>query len=299
MESPQWLQRASAVRRIPERWQTPLLIVAGVVFVVGTVVAYQNLSVEWQHVNLWLLTVVLLAGTPATVAVNAAELRVITRAGGARMAWRAANRTVVMATAANMLPVPGAAVVRTHALLAHGVPLGTAIRVTVAAALSWVGVSAMLAACASLTLSAGVAGLLGVGGTVATVAGIVALRSTSTVAGQLLFVEAATTAIHALRLWLVLIALTVPVDLREPVVIAAAAPLAAAAGIFPSGLGLAEALSAGLAATIGFSAAAGFAATALMRVIGLAGTAVVAFVLGVKRSDTRVQGRPADRDEHA
>ncbi|MEX2532880.1 MAG: hypothetical protein WD360_02820 [Nitriliruptoraceae bacterium] len=293
------LQRASAWRNVPQRWHTPLLVLSGTVFFVGSVLAYRGLDIDWQNVNVVLLLIVLLVGTPATIAMNGAELRVIAAIEAVTLPWMTALRTVVLATAANMLPLPGAAVVRTHTLVSHGVALAAAVRAILAAALCWVGVSAVLASAAAASFSGVFALALGVFGSAAVVIGAAVLRTNGQLFWQLIAVELVTTVLHAVRLWLVFIALTITVDIREPFVLAAASPLAAAAGVFPSGLGLSEAIAAGMAATIGLSAAAGFAATALMRVIGLAGTAVVALVLGANRHDSGEPARPNDSDGQA
>jgi len=293
------LQRASAWRNVPARWHTPLLVLSGVVFLVGSVLAYRGLAIDWQNVNVVLLLIVLVIGTPATIAINGAELRVIAAIEAITLPWMTALRTVVLATAANMLPLPGAAVVRTHTLVSHGVALAAAVRVILAAALCWVGVAAVLASIAAASFSGVFALALGVFGSAAVVVSAVTLHTSGRLFWQLIAVELVTTVLHAARLWLVFIALTITVDIREPLVLAAASPLAAAAGVFPSGLGLSEALAAGMAATIGLSAAAGFAATALMRVIGLAGTAVVALVLGLSKHDSDATARPNDSDGRA
>lgn len=293
------LQRVSRWRAMPQRWHTPMLVVAGGIFVVGSVAAYRGLVIEWQRVNVWLLLIVLVAGTPLTIGLNAAELRVIAAIEAVRLSWKQALQTVVLATAANLLPLPGAAMVRTHVLVSHGVAVSAAVRVILAAALSWVGISAVLAALAAMRFSMVFALLLGLVGVIAIVVGVLALRTSGRLLGQLMVVEFATTVLHAARLWLVFTALQISVDVREPVVLAAASPLAAAAGVFPSGLGLAEAFGAGMAVTVGLSAAAGFAGTALMRLIGLAGTAVVALVLGAFGRETDKTVHLNDGEEQA
>lgn len=291
------LERASRWRTVPQRWHTPLLVLAGVVFLVGSVLAYRGLALDWQNVNVFLLLLVLVVGTPLTIALNAAELRVIAAIESVTLPWPTALRTVVLATAANMLPVPGAALVRTHTLVTHGVALAAAVRVILAAALGWVGVSAVLASVAAASFSPLFAVIFGGLGSIAVLISVRLLRTSGRRVWQLLTVELATTMLHAIRLWLVFLALAIAVDFREPIVLAAASPLAAAAGVFPSGLGLAEAFAAGMAVTVGLGAAAGFAATALMRVIGLVGTAVVALTLGVYRFDKDATMRPNDGEE--
>lgn len=278
------------------RWRTPsprvrgvLLVVAIVVFLGGVTLSLQDLEVAPADLIWWPLVVVAVLGTPATIAVNAAELRAMARltTEGQAPSWGQAARVVVVATAANLLPLPGGALVRVHALRTAGASLGQATSVTLVAALLWVAVAVGVAGAAAVAWSplvATLALLLAAAGIVAT---SVALRWTTarwSLRGlaALALVELITTLIHAARLYLTLLALGVVASPAQALVLGAGAPLAAAAGVFPAGLGLAELLSALLAPVVALPAAAGFAVTALARVIGLAATVPVALALGVR-----------------
>ena len=262
---------------------------AGLLFVVGVVLSLDALALSLDQLRWWLLALVAVVGTAATIAVNAAELRAMVACvePGRRIGWWEATRVVVVATAANILPVPGGAVVRIHTLHSPRTGLRAASLVTALAAVLWVAAAVALAgvgalgtvpALGALALVAGLAGMVG--------AGVLLQRvgrpcPWSTVA-WLAVVEVITTLLHALRLWLVLLGLGLEASFVQALVLAAAAPVAAAAGVFPSGLGLAELLSALLAPLAGLTAAAGLTATAVARVLGLVTTAPLALALGVR-----------------
>lgn len=277
---------------MPPRWRGALLLVAAAVFVGGTVWSWVRLDVDLATVRWWPLVVVALVLVPATVAVNVAELVALGRIVGVRLLLRDGVKVVVLATAANFLPLPGAAAVRIHALATRGARLGAATGVNLVAAVAWVAVALVVAGVAGATvvpvagtlLLAGGLGLLGLSWLL-----LRRFGPAPGAVGALLAVEVATVAGHALRLGLVLVALRQAASVAQVLVLGTSGPLAAAAGIFPSGLGLAEALAAALAELVALAPAAGFVATAVNRVLGVAVTAPLALALGV--DELRGHGR--------
>ncbi len=279
-----------------------LLTLAAVVFAGGVVAALRATDVRAADLRWWPLVVVAVVGTPATIVANAAELRAMGRCLDPAFvpSWARSVRLVVVATAANVLPLPGGALVRVHALTSAGASVARSTAINLLAAGAWVATAVALAGAAAIGYRpalgvAGVAaGLGGIAVVAVTIRAVAAAWSPAAVAG-LLGVEVATTLLHAARLWLVLVALDVEVVVSQAVVLGAAAPLAAAAGMFPAGLGLAELLSALLAPAVALPAATGLLATALARVLGLAATAPIALALGVREQVTSA-GRGASPD---
>jgi hypothetical protein len=283
------LRRLTRWRTPPPRWRGLILLLAGAIFAVGIVLSFRGLDLELADIVWWPLVALALLGTPLTILLNAAELRAMARCldDTTMLSWPRAVRVVVVATAANILPLPGGALVRVHALGTAGAGVAKATAINLIAAVLWLGAAIALAGVAALTYVplAGVLAL--VGGLAAVALGAAAVRavasrwSTAAVAG-LLGVEVATTLLHAAKLYLVFLALAVPAGLTEALVVGVAGPVSAAAGVFPSGLGLAELLSALLAPAVALPAAAGFGATAVVRLVGLVSTAPLALWLGVR-----------------
>lgn len=292
-----------ARRRTPtsRRARGVLLVIAGVVTVGAAVLAVDRLDLTLDRLRPgWLVLAALLA-TPVTIALNAAELRATAAASGAdpaQVGWPRATRTVVLATAANLLPVPAGAALRVQVLHTAGARLASAAGVQVAAAALWVGLSLVLAGGALVTTelidTAGVAGvpvtvagwLALVGGVVLVGAGVLLVGRTATTrplaaAGWLSLVELGTALVQAARLWLVLLGLGVAATATQALVIGTASPVAAAAGFFPGGIGLAELLSAVVAPLSGLDPAAGLLAVAVARLLGLAVTVPVALTMGL------------------
>jgi hypothetical protein len=283
------LRRLTRWRTPPPRVRGVLLVVAVGLFVTGVVLSLRELELDLATVSWWPLVLVAVLGTPATIAANAAELRAMARLSGAASppSWPHAARVVIVATAANLLPLPGGALVRVHALRTAGAGLATATVVTLLAAWVWVATAVGVAGVAAFAWSP-VTGLtaFAVASVALVLAAVVVRTSTSRwslpALAELAVVELITTLVHAARLYLVLLALGVAASLPQALVLGAGAPLASAAGIFPAGLGLAELLTALLAPVVALPAAVGFAVAALARVIGLLATIPVALLLGVR-----------------
>ena len=285
-----------------------LLLVATVATAIAAVVAVQRLELSVDDLRLGPLLLAALLLTPATILANAAELRATAMASGAaleQVGWVRALRTVVLATAANLLPVPAGAILRVQVLRDAGAKLGAAAGVQLSAAAAWVGVSVVLAGgVLAILRPADTDPLIGVaamvGGALVVALGLIGVRRTATTrpgaaAGWLLVVELATATVAALRLWLVLLGLGVTAGLGQAVVIATASPIAAAAGFFPGGVGLAELLSAIVAPLAGLEAAAGLLAVAVGRLLGLLVTVPIAFTLGLSDLVRRTRDHHPDQ----
>lgn len=277
------VRRLGAARDPSPRTRRVLLVVGLAAFVVMLVVSLRSLDVGFDEVAWWPLVLAALVLTPLTILGNAAELRVMAAGTAERpLPWLEAVRVVVLATAANLLPIPGAALVRIQALRTRGATGTAATGINVAGAGAWLGSGLLVAGLALLPVR-GVGALLvaAIGLAGCLVAGLIVRRiarpgraARTTVA--LIAVEVLVTVLYGLRLLVVLAGLQVDLDLQQALVIALSAPLSAAAGVFPSGIGLAEAISGLLAPAVALPAAVGVAATGLNRVIGLAVTAPVA-----------------------
>lgn len=281
--------RRRLARRPSPRAQAVALLLALALFVGGGVTAWNRLELSVAELSFPPLGVLLLVLVPATIVVNAAELAVTGRVLGVRFAPSLLLRTVVVATAANFLPIPGAALVRVQALRTAGARLGAATSVTVVTAVLWVSASASVAGAALLAvghlgpalgfLAVGVVlGLVGVGAVARQGDRVL---TTPRALAEILLVEVALIVVSALRMLTVLATVGIGADLVQTLVLTVSGALAATAGVFPGGLGLTELISAALAPLVALPAAAGFTATALNRLAGVVITAPLAAVLGV------------------
>ncbi|MBW3602623.1 MAG: flippase-like domain-containing protein [Actinobacteria bacterium] len=288
--------RAERLLSRSRRWPSPraqrrLLAVASVGFVAGGVAAVRGLELDPAAVRWGAVAAVAVVGVPLTVLANAVEYAVSARVVGRRVALGAATRIAVLATAANLLPMPGAALVRVQGLRSAGAGYGRAASSTAAVGLSWLGVAALLAGLSLLTTPRWGVGpaLAGAGAALLGAAfALTASQARDPRRRRRLFVavcavETAAVMVKALRYLLLLYALDAGPDVAGAAMLTLAGVLAAAAGLLPGGFGLRELLAALLAPVAGVSAAVGFLASALDRVVGLVALSPVAAFLAARR----------------
>lgn len=250
------------------------------VFVVATILALRGLppidgGVRWAP----LLLVAALLVPIGTVA-NAGEYAVTVAASGGRVRLLPAIRVALLASAANLLPIPGAVLVRVQAMRNLGVSYKRAAGMTGVVGLGFVGVAVLCVGALQLASgeldAAGAALTAGGLGCLALVA--YALRSNPSpvrLFGGLVLVELLSMSIKTLRLLAVLMALRSDAGLREAAALALALVISLVVGIFPGGLGIREVLTGILAPTVGLDPALGVVVAAVDRVVGLSSLAVL------------------------
>ena len=265
-------------RRTPsKRTQRLLLGAATVVFVVGGWFAFKSLDVTFAEIRWVPMVIAALVGVPLTLVANTFEYLLSARMLNHRMPFLPALELTTMSTAANLLPIPGAFLVRVQGLRAMGSRYSKALASTAVVGLVWIGVSAALAA---ILLAVGqrwvAAAVLGAAAIPPLVGAHAWLRraipetgARRRVASLTVAVELFAVFVNAGRLVIILIGLGVDAEVDQALVLAVSSSLAAAAGILPGSFGLRELIAAALAPLVGLPASAGFAATAINRVMGI------------------------------
>jgi hypothetical protein len=275
------------------RVQRLMLVLAVAVFLTGAIFAAGRLDLDLANIGWGWIALVMVVGVPLSAVANAAEYAICSTLllGGYRVGE--AFRISVLGTAANLLPIPGAALVRIQALVRGGTSYRLAVGAVTILALFWIGVSSLIAG--------GVLALFGeawvfvfiVVGVITLAGGWFPLRR---LAGNLrlavrlgavaLIVEVGLVLTTALRLGFVLSALHVDGPVGQPLVLALSGSLAAAAGVFPGGLGLREILAALLAPLVGLAPSTGFVVSAVNQVVGLFAYSPLTAFLAVSKKQT-------------
>lgn len=274
-------KRSAVVERI-------LLLIAGIVFCGATFTAWNKLPAAPRNLGPgWAAFALILA--LLALSINALEFWISARLIGRRVSHADALRISVLGSAANVLPLPGAVLVRTRALSQAGSTGRHALAITTAIGILWIAAAALLA-CVLLVFS----------GQQAVLAGLILLLSFSSlcVAAALSrfaggsrrvrmlvavgAVELLSVIVSGIRLYAVARATGFDVRLAEAVTINLGAILSHAAGIVPGGLGLREAASGLFAASAGVAASVGVILSVLDRIVmyvglGLALGALFAF----------------------
>jgi len=261
------------------------LVAAGVAFLILFGVGVARFpSVPGASLSALPIVLLALIGVPATVVLNAAEYGMSARLLNRRPLGADALRVSILSSAANLLPLPGAALVRSRALTHLGDGYARAIGATVLVGLTWLAVTLALAGVVitvtgtSLGLVPLIAGVLGVVVTYQVARRKLRSESLPRVFATLVVVEVAFVAVSGLRLWFALAAVGFP-DLPAAAAMSIASVVATAVGFFPGGLGLREALSAAMAPLVGLPPEIAIVASGLDRLTGTAVLGVATLVL--------------------
>jgi len=281
--------------RAREGSQSPwLLIVAFSAFVVFTVLAVRSLPHIDKPVRWELIVVAALVGVPVVVGLNALEFRLMAHFAHHHPPMLEIVQITVLGSAANLLPVPGAMMVRLANLRKAGVRVTHGLNLSAIIGLAWLGTAGLLGGAVQLgshTAFALVA--MAIGSILLAVGALMLTRALdpgTRVAGalELFAIECAFILTQAFRLFLVAAALRFDVSYAQSTTLVIAAVAAAAIGFLPSGLGAREGIAALLAPIVGFPAAVGLVITAVDRLISLV---VLSVLAGIVTLATRHQRR--------
>lgn len=269
-----------------------ILGLALVVFIAISTASLLNLPDTPRNPDpLYLLPILVL--TAGTLVINGLEFKVAGLLAERKIPLDLAIQTSVLSSAANVLPIPGAALVRIRALREVEVSYKRAIVSTTVVGVAWLGASAIGAGLLLIWEGFTVAGaIMVIGGAAAMVIGPIAMRSARVrVMGPLAAVEFTSMAITTLRLYFIAQATGLDVSISAAATLGLSGVLASAAGLFPGGLGLREGLSAAMAPLTDSSASVAVVISALDRIVFYVVLAVAALILIV------MQRRSAGQDE--
>lgn len=267
-------------KRVGVRHRSILLTGGAIVFVFGLAWSVTSLDLTVAHFQ-WRFLPLAIGAVAAAVVVNAAEQWLAAKALKIEYSFGRGVQVSCWATLANVLPVPGALLVRSASFARAGASARDNALVLGAGAVNWVLLaSAMVAFAAVPTLP--------VAGFSATL--LLAAVAVSVRLGRR-FVPAAAAALLLMRI--VLIALTVVrlyafmgwigggAVIREAAVYAGASLVGQVVGIVPGGIGVVEAVGAGLAPMIDGAPAEAFLGLSLNRAFGLAAAGLVVGCCGL------------------
>lgn len=229
---------------------------------------------------MWLL--VIAAFVPIVMILNGFELVIAGRAVQQRVEVMEAVRVGILATSANLLPIPGAILVRTQVLKEGGSRYRDALRSTTATGAGWLATSFLLAGMVQWGDRPSLALILLLPG-VASAAIVAVLVRFSTdrfsVICAIFVVETLFVLVTAIRLYAGFMAIQTPISIDQAFVLAIAAALASAVGVLPGGLGLRELIAGALSPLVGLPVATGVVVTAIDRLVGISIFAIVSAIL--------------------
>jgi hypothetical protein len=250
------------------------LVVASVMFIAGCVWSVRNFPGEIETLQVTPLLVQIGFAIPLTICANALEFWMLSRLAGGSTSYKLALEVSTLGSAANLLPIPGAFLVRVAQLRSQGIGFKMGTSVNFSVGLMWVGVACgysagWLAYLGRPLLSAGI----GVASIVSLITAIVlcwSLESGRQWLGWIFLNKAGIVLLESFRVYLCFQVLSVSVTYAQSSVLVVGSVVGSAVSLVPAGLGIREVVSAALAPAIGLAAAAGFLAAALGRVLEVA-----------------------------
>ncbi|WP_120076620.1 hypothetical protein [Aurantiacibacter odishensis] len=279
--SPSLVQRVIAVRERLAQHRGIATLAAMALFAAGIVWALGETRVSLAAIDWgWMLALIALI-FPA-LALNAIELRVTAQMLDSEISLGSAMQVTCWAMLANLLPLPGGAILRGAKLHSLGVGAGKSSQAIVAGGALWatLAVAVTLAAVlpwpfAVLPLAAALCG------TAVSLVWLAKLGPAS-FALRLTMIRLALIGLTILRILVIFLAIGLPGSWMPAVAYSGVSVVGTLVGIVPAGLGVTEAMGSVLALLIEASPANAFLALSINRVVGLAAALAVVAAAGMR-----------------
>ncbi|SDX79324.1 hypothetical protein SAMN05444358_111111 [Ruegeria halocynthiae] len=281
--------RVSPARR--PLWKRLLLILAAFGFAIGVYVSIRAKPELVSDLNYIPLLILVVFGIPITVALNTEEFRLSGQLIGREFSRISALEITIVASVANMLPIPGGTMVRIGALKAKGANLKEGTAATFLISFLWVGVAFLYSGVWLLVIEGEGTDRKGLGLIfclfglllliVVAAVGIHVFKKHATVV-RLALVKIGLVLIDATRIFLCFRVLGVDGTFGQASVLTVSSVVGASISIVPAGLGIREGTAALLSPLVALAAAAGYLATSLNRIVGLMVLAPIAVCLGLR-----------------
>ncbi len=256
-------------KRLGASHRLHLVTGGSIFFAIGLAWSVSALNLSAAHLH-WRFLPLAIGAVAVAVVVNAAEQWLAAKALKVDYSFGRGMQVSCWATLANVLPVPGALLIRSASFARAGVPARENAFVLGAGAVIWVLLAAAMVAFAAAP-SIPVAGF---SATLVLTAVAVSVwlghNFEPIAAAALLLARIVLLALTVLRLYAFIGWIGGEAAFREAAVYAGASLMGQVVGIVPAGIGVVEAVGAGLALMIDGAPAEAFLALSLNRVFGLA-----------------------------
>lgn len=260
--------------RLSPNIEIKILATAMLLFLAGIYLSLRDEPDLFNEFEWYGVAVVVLVGVPLTVMINGLEFMCCARMVGGQFSIFRSLEITIVGSAANMLPIPGASIVRILALKSTGLSLIKSTGINMLLALIWIGISFLYAGMTLLYFADGLIawGVMGTGG--------LALLSSFWVVSYnhihsmtflyVVVLKFVLVLVDAARIYFCFQAIGSDVLFLQASVFVVSGVMGSAVSVVPAGLGVRELVSAVLAPLIGVAASAGFLSATLNRIAGLA-----------------------------
>lgn len=273
-----------------QRWALGLACIG---FAAGLYLSFRTLPPDVSLARWGPLALGTFIGVPAAILFSVCETWLTARVAGASFGWEHSVRVSVLSSAANMLPVPGGALVRVAAMRQAGAAVRYGAIATILVALLWLGLAFVGSGIGVRTVSVPLAAVFGVIGT-----GLVMMSSIAVymMSGSwptvviIILIKTGIVVVDVCRMRWALAALDVDLSIGTAFTFAVSGVAGAAVSVVPAGLGVTEAVAALLAPFSTISPSTAFLAATLNRMAALALMAPLAlWVSRLSSAEVRVQ----------
>lgn len=262
------------------------LIVAVALLAGGVVAAVRQQPDVFIHLDWRPALLVMALCVPITVCCGAIVFMLTGRLVGQSVSFGKAMEVTIIGNAANMLPLPGSALVRVASLKLGGGGYKDATAAVLSVTAAWIGVSLAYAAIAILFVTPHVLGLifLVAGLVVLLISGLAIWRMAggSGTILSLVTVKLIIVATDAARLFLCLGAIGTVATFAQASALTLSAVVGSAVSVVPAGLGIREVAAAALGPIVDLTLASGFLAATLSRVLAFVIIAPIGLFLALR-----------------
>ncbi len=262
-------------------WLSIAVLVAGLV---TSIQAQPDVltGLDWRY-----LLLVMLLPVPLMVALNAWEYLLTGRLLGRSIALFDALEVTILGTAANMLPLPGGALVRVAGLKAAGARIGQGLAASLLVFLIWAGIAAIWSGLWIGTLGETWPGLAiaGVGGFLLFIGTALAMRleGGARVLSLIAATRLALVLVTTFRIYLCFLALGISASFAQASGLSVSGVMSSVVSFVPAGLGVRELFAAALSPLVGLAMSAGFMVTFVNRLLTIIVIIPVATLLNFRR----------------
>lgn len=278
--------RVVQLRKVTARWRVHLIVAAAALFAVGLGVSIGSLDLAWNQVSIGPALLILGGLGPLTLVTASISLRLSATAVGRQISFRDGLSASAIGSIAELLPLPGGALVRGAALMRAGAGIRESTWIVTLSAVLTLSMATALGSAPLLAAGSGLGYLFlvaGSGGTLVSVIWI-ARRARPSLALGMVALRLVILVLGVARVSAAFAAIGFAIRPIEAALFVISSALGSAVSIVPAGLGISEAIAAALALLVAVPPAAAFVAVALNRILGLFVSGTFALLLAGTRN---------------